>query len=132
MATTTLEDLAIDASASLLNQDRQDVRSAYERDQGEGSIMIALMIIAIMVNVARLVMDHCVDEKNFAARARKPRHLDRMNVRRRARQMYRQMKIGPEAMEGLSYEHVADEMLSRGMCLDEDVLVKVWREGREA
>jgi hypothetical protein len=132
MATSTLEDLAIDASASLLNQDRQEVRTAYERDEADGSIMIALMVIAIMVNVARLVMDHCVDEKNFAARARKPRHLDRMNAHRRVRQMYRQMKIKPEVMEGLEAEQIADEMLSRGMCLDEDVLVAVWNEGHEA
>jgi hypothetical protein len=130
---TMLEYLAVDASAGLTKQDRQTLLNAYTRDDdSDGSIIVALMIVSIIVNVARLVMDHCVDKDQFTARALKPRYVDKRNARRRARQIYRQMKIGPDDMGGITSEQIADEMLTSSVNLSEETLATVWDEGEQA
>lgn len=130
--TTMLEHLAVDASAVLTNLDRQELLAAYkQQDDREGSIVVALMIIAIIVNVTRLVMDHCVDKETFTARARKPGFMDKLNVHRRVRQVFRQMDLQPEDLDGVWSEQIANEIVARGSSVEPETLATVWNEGRD-
>jgi hypothetical protein len=48
----------------------------------DGSVIVVLMCISILVNVARLVMDHCWDHKQLLDGAKRPRPLMRRYVHR--------------------------------------------------
>lgn len=112
--------------------ERVEAIAAGKAGDDEGSVIVVLMCISILVNVVRIVLDHCWDKDRLFENARRPGPLMRRYVHRVMNRQCYQADPAGVVTSVVSSAELADALLERSSQLSDDELCAVVEEEETA